>query len=244
MRTQVAGAHDARPKAVVRTLNFKQIKDEKRRQFATMLTALDDNIGRLMKRLKEMGLEENTLVFLLSDNGGYPYNTSVNTPLSGYKSQLAEGGIRVPFLVRWPGRLQSNTEYRQPVIAHDILPTALAAAGVALPEGAKVDGVNLLPFLTGTSKGDPHEALYWELDGTSALAGGRCRWAARRARDRNSMTWPPTAARKRTCRPPSRRRPRNSTRCGRSGTRRISLFAEAGEAKGGHNRGIEMSVDH
>lgn len=120
-----------------------------------------------------MGLEENTLVFLLSDNGGYPYNTSVNTPLSGYKSQLAEGGIRVPFLVRWPGRLMPNTVYGQPVIAHDILPTALAAAGAALPEGAKADGVNLLPFLTGASKGDPHEALFWELDGIGAVRAGQ-----------------------------------------------------------------------
>jgi len=156
---------------------FKEIKDEKRRQFATMLTALDDNIGRLMKRLRELGLDENTLVFLLSDNGGYPYNTSVNTPLRGYKCQLAEGGIRVPFLVRWPGRLKPNTEYRQPVIAHDILPTALAAAGVALPDGAKVDGVNLLPFLTGADKGDPHGALYWELDGNAAVRAGQWKFS-------------------------------------------------------------------
>jgi arylsulfatase A-like enzyme len=155
---------------------FTEIKDEKRRQFATMLTSLDVNIGRLMNRLTELKLDQNTLVFIISDNGGYTVNTSKNDPLRGTKGQLFEGGIRVPFMVRWSGHLQAGTTSNLPVITHDVLPTALAAAGIAAPPSNQCDGVNLLPYLDGTAKGTPHDALYWELDETGAVRQGQWKW--------------------------------------------------------------------
>jgi autotransporter-associated beta strand protein len=141
---------------------FAHIADLKRRTMLAMMASLDENVGRMLDKLREENLEEDTLIFFLSDNGGVPHkNASRNAPCRGWKGQLLEGGIRVPFLVQWKGRLPAGEVYRQPVISLDILPTALAAAGVeALPDW-KLDGVDLLPYLTGEKQGAPHDALYW-----------------------------------------------------------------------------------
>ena len=100
------------------------------------------------------GLEENTLIFFFSDNGGptmvgTTINGSINFPLRGSKRTTLEGGIRVPFVVQWKGKLPAGKTYDQPIIQLDILPTALAAAGVEVKADWKLDGVNLLPFLEG-----------------------------------------------------------------------------------------------
>lgn len=138
------------------------IKDQKRRTYAAMLSALDDNVGRVLAKLREHGLEENTLIFFLSDNGGpTAATTSRNDPLRGYKGQVLEGGIRIPYIIQWKGHLPAGKVCDQPVISLDIHPTALAAAGGALSPDWKLDGVNLLPFLTGEKAGPPHEALFW-----------------------------------------------------------------------------------
>jgi len=127
-----------------------------------MMASLDENVGRVLDKLREEKLEEDTLVFFLSDNGGTPRkNASLNDPCRGWKGQMLEGGIRVPFLAQWKGRLPAGEVYRQPVISLDILPTALAAAGVEVPPDWKLDGVDLLPYLTGAKQGPPHDALYW-----------------------------------------------------------------------------------
>jgi arylsulfatase A-like enzyme len=127
-----------------------------------MMASLDENVGRVLDKLREEKLEEDTLVFFLSDNGGTPHkNASRNEPCRGWKGQMLEGGIRVPFLAQWKGRLPAGEVYRQPVISLDILPTALAAAGVEVPLDWKLDGVDLLPYLTGQKQGAPHDALYW-----------------------------------------------------------------------------------
>jgi arylsulfatase A-like enzyme len=139
------------------------------------------------------------LVFFLSDNGGplvrgAAKNGSQNTPLRGGKSQLLEGGIRVPFILAWPGVLPAGKVDDRPVVQLDILPTALAAAGVQIDRSWKLDGVNLLPFLTGTSAGLPHEFLFWRHGGQWAVRQGPWKlvqWLARGAEDAdNQMSEP------------------------------------------------------
>jgi len=140
-----------------------------------MMASLDENVGRVLAKLRETNLEENTLVFFLSDNGGptgrarpqpdadfeYGQNTSKNDPCRGVKGDLLEGGIRIPFLVQWKGRIPAGQTYDQPVISLDILPTALAAAGAEPQPDRKLDGTNLLPFLAGEKQGAPHDTLCW-----------------------------------------------------------------------------------
>ena len=140
------------------------IEDENRRTYAAMVVGMDDAIGRILKQLRDDGLEERTLIFFFSDNGGTTENsTSDNTPLRGRKGQMWEGGIRVPFLVQWKGMLPAGKTYDRPVSSLDILPTALAAAGGQNIAREPLDGVDLLPYLTGKKSGDPHEFLYWRI---------------------------------------------------------------------------------
>jgi arylsulfatase A-like enzyme len=126
------------------------IVDPRRRTYAGMLVALDDAIDRIMGALRERGLAENTLVFFYSDNGGpTQQTTSRNNPLRGVKGQMFEGGIRVPFAMQWQGTLPAGVLYRESVMGFDVHATALAAAGIETPAKQPLDGVNLLPFLTG-----------------------------------------------------------------------------------------------
>ena len=142
---------------------FNGIADEQRRTYAAMMSAMDDGIGRTLAALRAEGLEENTLVFFFSDNGGptmpgTTINGATNTPLRGSKRQTWEGGIRVPFMIRWKGRLPEGKIDSRPMIQLDVLPTALAAAGVERKPEWKLDGVNLLPYLTGKLQDAPHDA--------------------------------------------------------------------------------------
>jgi arylsulfatase A-like enzyme len=144
-----------------------------RRTYAGMLAALDDAVGRVLGKVRELGQEENTLVFFYSDNGGpTPQTTSSNLPLRGYKAQVFEGGIRVPFLAQWKGRLPAGTVYREMVMGFDFHATALAAAGISVPADRPLDGVNLLPFLTGANQGRPHEHLFWRAGAQHAARVG------------------------------------------------------------------------
>ena len=139
---------------------FANIKNEKHRMLAAMTSALDGAVGALLAKLRETGLEKDTMLVFLSDNG-CPVMTGAGTngPLNGQKVTYYEGGIRVPFMMQWPGRIPAGKTYREPVVSRDILPTFLVAAGIAPPSSAVFDGVNLLPFLNG--KGTPHDALFW-----------------------------------------------------------------------------------
>jgi arylsulfatase A-like enzyme len=152
---------------------FPSISDAKRRTYAAMLSAMDDGVGRVLARLRELRLEENTLVFFISDNGGPTYQTtSRNDPLRGVKGQLLEGGVRVPFLVQWKGKIPAGKVYDAPVSALDLHPTALLTAGGKLPTTNKLDGVDLLPYLTGKQKGRPHEQLFWRYGEGFAIRAG------------------------------------------------------------------------
>lgn len=140
---------------------FAGIADPKRRTYAAMVSALDDGVGRVLAELRRHGIEDNTLVFFLSDNGGpISDNASWNAPLRGQKSDPWEGGIRVPFVAQWPGRLPKGLKYDQPVLSLDIFATISALAGAPIDPKRPLDGVNLLPYLTGARSGAPHEAIY------------------------------------------------------------------------------------
>ena len=160
-----------------RMSRFASIADEPRRTYAGMLSAMDDAIGRVLNALRANGLEENTLIFFFSDNGGptmrtTTINASRNAPLRGSKRTTLEGGIRVPFVVQFKGRLPGGRAYELPVIQLDILPTALAAAGVEVASHDSLDGVDLLPYLTAKNPAPPHETLYWRLGPQIAVRHG------------------------------------------------------------------------
>ncbi len=157
----------------------KSIADEKRRTLAAMICALDDAVGATLAAVKASGAEENTLVFFISDNGG-PITVvpCSNGPLRAGKGSVYEGGIRVPFLVSWPAKLPKGKEYAQPVIQLDFFATAAAVGGAKVPDGVKLDGVNLIPFLTGEKTGAPHDHLFWRSGGGEQLAvrAGDWKW--------------------------------------------------------------------
>jgi len=159
-----------------RLAKFSKIEDKQRRTYAAMMLAMDEAIGSVRKKLVDAGLEKNTLVVFISDNGGptmkgVTVNGSVNLPLRGSKRTTLEGGIRVPFLVSWPGKIESGTNDAL-AIQLDLTATALAAAGIDVKPDAKLDGVNLLPFLTGATKTAPHDALYWRFGEQMAIRAG------------------------------------------------------------------------
>lgn len=149
---------------------LKHIENDSRRTYAAMVCALDAAIGGVLAKLDETKQRENTLIYFVSDNGGPNLagksgtNFTDNTPLRGAKGAVYEGGMRVPFLVSWPAKIKPGT-YDQPVIALDFLPTSLAAAESADLTPKNLDGVNLLPFLSGEKTGAPHETLFWRSGG-------------------------------------------------------------------------------
>ena len=139
-----------------------QIPDHRRRVYGAMIRSVDRSVGRVLQTLKEEGLDENTLVVFTSDNGapGYIGLPEVNQPYRGWKLTLFEGGLHVPYVAKWPGHIPAGTQYKAPISNIDILPTALSAAGVALPTDRVMDGVNLLPFLQH-KKIQPQRPLFW-----------------------------------------------------------------------------------
>jgi arylsulfatase A-like enzyme len=130
-------------------------------------------VGKILDKVRSLGEEENTLIFFLADNGGPTrQTTSRNTPLRGGKSTTWEGGVRVPFCAQWKGKLPAGKTYDEPVIQLDILPTSLAAAGAEIDPAWKLDGVDLLPYLTGAKRERPHETLYWRFGHQWAIRHG------------------------------------------------------------------------
>jgi arylsulfatase A-like enzyme len=159
-----------------RLAKFASVADKDRRTYDAMMLAMDEAIGKVRKKLTETGLEQNTLVTFISDNGGptmpgTTMNGSVNSPLRGSKRTTLEGGIHVPFLVSWPGHVKPGT-FEKPAIQLDLHVTALAAAGVDVKPEWNLDGVDLLPFLSGQKTGAPHEALYWRFGQQMAIRLG------------------------------------------------------------------------
>jgi arylsulfatase A-like enzyme len=142
--------------------SLPQIKDHTLRVYAAMIKALDRNVGKVLSTLKENGLEENTLVIFTSDNGGAHYIglKDINQPYRGWKATFFEGGIHVPFFMKWPNQIPKGTQYDKPIGHVDIFATAAAAGGVKSAPMNDLDGVNLLPYIKG-QPGDPHKSLFW-----------------------------------------------------------------------------------
>ena len=140
---------------------FPHIEDEPRRIYAGMTSALDDGVGVVVNALEENGLEQNTLVVFLSDNGGGVSDVNSNKPLRLGKQTMFEGGVRVPFTMKWPARIPKGMVYEHPVSALDIFPTAVAAAGGTVPTDGTIDGVDLIPYLNGSNSDVPHDKLFW-----------------------------------------------------------------------------------
>lgn len=157
----------------------KHIADPERRKYAAMICSLDDAVGRVIDKIQAEGLDEHTLIFFVGDNGGQlKHGFPSNAPFRGGKGDTLEGGIHVPFLVCWTGSLPAGKIYDQPVITLDILPTALAASGT--PQPGNLDGVNLLPYLSGKKRGAPHEELFWRFNFPPGAEADRHTWAIRR----------------------------------------------------------------
>jgi arylsulfatase A-like enzyme len=134
-----------------------------------MLRSLDRAIGRIMQSLKDNGIYENTLVFLVNDNGDY----TKNGPFRGGKGRVTEGGVRVPFVVKWPDCLPAGQTYDHPVITLDVMSTMIAAAGREIAPAWKLSGVNLLPYLSGKNNQMPHEWLFWRIGNERAARNGK-----------------------------------------------------------------------
>jgi len=159
---------------------------ERRRAALGMISAMDDGVGLITDTLKKHGLTEKTLIFFIADNGaplkirkvdsplnGNPggWDGSLNDPLNGEKGMLAEGGIHVPFVIAWPGRIPAGQSFDHPVSALDVAATATALAGIKTQPG-ELDGVNLVPHLTGEIKTPPHDFLAWRWISQSAIREG------------------------------------------------------------------------
>lgn len=165
---------------------YGRVDDEPARIFAAMVSALDDSVGAVMAKLEELDIANDTLVFFLSDNGCALYvdGACSNAPFSGGKRYQLEGGLRVPFILSWPGHLPAGEVYGPSVSAMDIFPTVLEASGVTEPNPKRLDGVSLLPFLHGERTDVPHEILYWAAGPNRAVRVGDWKlWNVNRATD-------------------------------------------------------------
>ena len=144
--------------------------DENKRVYHAMINALDDAIGNLMEKLKQLGLEENTLIFFISDNGGASYTGATdNHPYKGGKLTMFEGGVNVPFIMKWKGHIPEGAIYDKPVSSMDIFMTSVQAAECPLPDDRVFDGVNLLPYINNEKTDWPHDAFYWKADHIQAM---------------------------------------------------------------------------
>jgi len=142
---------------------LSHIELHRERVYASMIRALDRGVGQVLDALRDNGLEENTLVIFTSDNGGAGYIglPELNDPFRGWKITLFEGGIHVPYFIKWPARVDAGQTFESAVHHFDIFATAAAAAGAPLPTDRKIDGVDLVSYVRGDADGAPHEELFW-----------------------------------------------------------------------------------
>lgn len=151
------------PQFVKRTIKGKEVmvptSGTRRRDYLASVTCMDDAIGGLLNQLEEYGIADNTLVIFFSDNGGG--GGAINTPLRGKKAMMFEGGIRVPCIVRWPGKIPAGTTSHEFLTSLEVLPTAVAAAGAKLPQHIVYDGFDMTPILQ-KKKASPRKEMFWQ----------------------------------------------------------------------------------
>ncbi|VGO21723.1 sulfatase-like hydrolase/transferase [Pontiella sulfatireligans] len=151
---------------------FPQLEG-KRRQVAQMTLSMDRACGQIINKLKELGLYENTIIVFSNDNGGpMDKNGSSNYPFAGVKGTQLEGGIRVPGLISWTGRLPAGAVYDKPMTTLDLIPTFVKAGGGNSDVLEGLDGVDMVPYLTGANKGRPHQTLHWKMETRGTIIDG------------------------------------------------------------------------
>lgn len=149
------------------------IEDRNKRVYNAMIWQLDDAIGSIIGHLEKAGLMQNTIVFFLSDNGGATYTGATdNAPLKGGKFTNFEGGLNVPFMVRWDGKIEQGSKYGHPVVSMDVFSTALQLAGIAAMKDRPIDGVSLLPVMVDGSTEAIHDKLCWRSGYNKAIRWG------------------------------------------------------------------------
>ncbi|BCX48775.1 arylsulfatase [Haloferula helveola] len=145
---------------------LSSIEKKGRRNYAGLLVSLDANVGKVLDCLKSEGLEDNTIVIFTNDNGGQTQLGANNFPLKGKKGQLTEGGVRVPWAIRWPGKIKPGSVIDDPIISLDLVPTFVEAAGAAIEDSWKLDGVPLTQRLQGC-EALAERPLFWRQHGSS-----------------------------------------------------------------------------
>ncbi len=154
-------------------------------KFGDAVEEIDWSVGEIVKGLKEMNLETNTIIFFASDNG--PWYEGGSGLLRGRKGQSYEGGFRVPFIVSWPGKVPAQTVSHAPVMNLDLFPTILALAGLGLPEDRIIDGQNILKLITGEESDSPHDVIFfYHYDLLEGIRAGEWKYF----RKLNRYTWP------------------------------------------------------
>jgi arylsulfatase A-like enzyme len=152
---------------------YENVADKNKRIYYAMVSSLDNAIGEIMDKIKLLGLENNTIIYLVSDNGGAAYTKATdNKPYKGGKLTMFEGGVNVPFLMKWKGKLPSGFVYKNPVSSMDIFMTTIKLAECELPTDRVYDGIDLMPYLTGIKEGIPHDEFYWKADQIHSMRMG------------------------------------------------------------------------
>ncbi|RMD80429.1 MAG: hypothetical protein D6820_06700, partial [Lentisphaerae bacterium] len=188
------GPNEAKPEDLAKVDPAIMKKNRKRGIYCAMVMNLDHNVGRILTYLRETKQLSNTLIVFLSDNGGpLEKNGSYNGPLRGNKGSLWEGGVRVPFAIRWDGHIPAGLKVHQPVWSLDLMPTFLAAAGVKLEQPLKTDGIDLLPYLQQRRQ-LPERTFFWRRGGKTRLAIRKGPWKLQIYRNREKFKEDPQAA--------------------------------------------------
>ena len=157
---------------IAKAEDLEKYRNHPRQDLAAMTWSLDQNVGKLIDKLEDLGLRQNTLIYFLSDNGGAHNNQSQNGMLKGWKGNHFEGGHRVPFILSYPSKVVSGKTFDGLSSSLDIFKTSVAATSLKVPKDLQLDGVDLLPYLNGELQGDPHQELFWrKLEESAARMG-------------------------------------------------------------------------
>ena len=182
----VHGPHQAKKKLIKRFQDKTPVGGHRDPTYAAMIASVDESVGRILAKLDELELAEKTLVIFSSDNGGVggyrraglaKDGITDNAPLKGGKGMLAEGGVRVPYIFRWKGAIESSRTEETPIISVDLYPTLLELAGAAAPVDQSLDGVSYAGLLTGETQALERDAIYWHFPGY--LGAGPGQWRTR-----------------------------------------------------------------
>jgi arylsulfatase A-like enzyme len=192
----VHSPHQAKKELIAKFKDKPGVRGHKDPAYAAMIASVDESVGRIMATLDKLGLAENTLVIFSSDNGGVggyqraglsKEGITDNAPLKGGKGMFYEGGVRVPYIFRWKGKIAAGQTNTTPIISVDLHPSLAELAGASLPKDYPIDGVSYASLLTGDKKALDREALYWHFPGY--LGAGPDEWRTKPAGSVRAGDW-------------------------------------------------------